>query len=81
MLKCNHDSSPINVCNDQIRVLFPKARRIFYKSFYDVIIFPQPFRAVCLERLREYCDAIEISVEYFDILNREHSSNQKISST
>ena len=27
-------------------------------------IFTQPFLAVCLERLREYCYVIEISVEY-----------------
>ena len=34
----------------------------------------QPFRTVCLERLREYCDVIEISVEYLK-LNREHFNN------
>ncbi len=38
--------------------------KIFHRNFYDFKIFTQPFRAVCLERLCEYCDVIEIFVDY-----------------
>ena len=48
--------------------------KIFYRNFYDITIFTQPLRAICLERLRENCDVIEISVEYFNVINRELST-------
>ena len=58
-----------------IRVLSVQYSKISYRNFYDVTIFTQPLQADSTEGLREYCDVIEISVEYFDILNREHSNH------
>ncbi len=47
--------------------------RVGTKAILWVTIFTQPLQADSTEGLREYCDGIEISVEYFNILNREHS--------
>ena len=65
----------------ETRVLSVQCIKILYRNSNDVTIFTQPLQADSTEGLREYCDVKGISVEYFDISNREHSSNRKISST
>jgi len=53
-----------------------KSRYFLECSLFDILKYSR--QADCTEGLREYCDVIEISVEYFDILNREHSWKIKI---